>query len=128
MVGNTDNAIFLLYKGQYVHSLKEYIVILTGFLSLAAPEVVKMTTSGVANDENCVKMKSILQCSHEISTWFYCNVFSLWVVFSIEKTNSACYVIGSNIFLVYCLKCLAVMSRFEAIFSFFPAIKHPATF
>ena len=82
MIGNTDNAIFLLYKGQYVHCLKEYIVILTGFLSLAAPEVVKITSYGVANNENCIKIKFTLQCLHKVSTQFYCNVFSLWVEFS----------------------------------------------
>ena len=34
----------------------DVIIILTIFSSLAAPEVVKMTTSGAASDENIVKI------------------------------------------------------------------------
>ena len=34
----------------------EYVIILTKFLSLAAPEVVKMTSSNTASDENFIKM------------------------------------------------------------------------
>ena len=43
----------------------ENVVILTKFSSLAALEVVKMTTSSAASDENVIKMKTFLFQWHE---------------------------------------------------------------
>ena len=42
---------------------KENTVILNKFPTLAAPEVVKATTSGAANDENLLNMTFLFQCS-----------------------------------------------------------------
>ena len=36
--------------GMFAHTLKQNVVILTKFLSLAAPKVVKMTTFGAVSD------------------------------------------------------------------------------
>ena len=47
------------------YHLNENVVILTKFLSLAVPEVVKMTTSGTVSDKNFVKMTTLSSASGE---------------------------------------------------------------
>ena len=47
-----------IYDGAFELHWNGNVVILTKFPSLSAPEVVKMTTSGTAIDENFVKMFS----------------------------------------------------------------------
>ena len=55
-----------------------YVVILRKFSLLAALEVVKMTTSSAASDENFLKISFLVQCSYNLSAfiWFFYPYFS----------------------------------------------------
>ena len=72
----------------------ENVVILMKFSLLAAPEVVKMTTSGVTSDENFVKMTFPFQCRHN-------NRFVLIVdAICALQNNTLVYTLSSSVFIV----------------------------